>query len=30
VVRIPERGNADFIEEIRQTVAGTAGSPSVL
>ena len=29
VVRIPERGNVDFIEEIRLTVAGTAGGTVV-
>lgn len=29
VVRIPDRGNVDFIEEIRLTVAGTAGGTVV-
>src|SRR5260221_1794697 len=29
VVRIPDRGNIDFIEEIRLTVAGTAGGTVV-
>lgn len=29
VTRIPERGNVDFIEEIRLTVAGTAGGTVV-
>src|SRR3982751_262915 len=29
VVQIPERGNVDFIEEIRLTVAGTAGGTVV-
>jgi len=29
VERIPERGNVDFIEEIRLTVAGTAGGTAV-
>lgn len=29
VVRIPERGNVDFIDEIRLTVAGTAGGTVV-
>ena len=29
VARIPERGNVDFIEEIRLTVAGTAGGTVV-
>src|SRR2546425_12585485 len=29
VSRIPERGNVDFIEEIRLTVAGTAGGTGV-
>ena len=29
VVAIPERGNIDFIEEIRLTVAGTAGGTVV-
>jgi len=28
VTRIPDRGNVDFIEEIRLTVAGTAGGTS--
>ena len=29
VTRIPDRGNVDFIEEIRLTVAGTAGGTVV-
>src|SRR5258708_40129027 len=29
VIQIPERGNVDFIEEIRLTVAGTAGGTVV-
>ena len=29
VIRIPDRGNVDFIEEIRLTVAGTAGGTVV-
>ena len=29
VTRIPDRGNVEFIEEIRLTVAGTAGGTVV-